>query len=76
MRQRRSDRAVERAWRVTLASLIFAAALVGVGMVYNAFFAGIAARWPAMGLHLLLASALAWGVWWLATRRDDLVGER
>ncbi len=72
---RRTDRAVENAWRFTLGLLIFAAALCGVVMLYHAFFAGIDAQWTPMTVQTALALALGWGVLWLCNNHGDLTGE-
>ncbi len=74
MVRRRTDRAVENAWRLTLGFIIFAAASCAVVMLYHAFFAGMQAQWAPMAIQVSLAATIGWGVLWLCNNRNDLTG--
>jgi hypothetical protein len=66
--------AIENAWRIFIGLMIFAAAVVGLVLVYNAFFAGINKQWPVATAYLMMSSALIGAMFWLIHHRSELIG--
>jgi len=65
---------IENAWRVFLAMMIFAAATVGLVLVYNAFFAVMGKQWPVAVAYLMMSAGLTGGMFWLIHNRNELIG--
>jgi len=65
--------AIENAWRIFIGLMIFAAATVGLVLVYSAFFAGINKQWPVAAAYLMMSGALIGAMFWLIHHRSELI---